>query len=76
MDRAEPNTATSTKNAAPFIAWENKANFPMKPAVNGTPAIESIEIVAAVANKGSVFANPLKVRKTFLSLISLPRSDT
>lgn len=63
MEIAEPKTAISTKNAAPFIAWENKANFPMKPAVNGTPAMESIEIAAVVANKGSDFANPLKAPK-------------
>ena len=59
MEIAEPNTATKTRKGVVSIACAKMENFPMKPAVNGIPAIESIEIAAATANSGSVCANPL-----------------
>jgi len=48
-------------------AAENIKNLPIKPAVSGIPANESIEIVNTNARKGFFFDKPLK-----LSKLSLP----
>ena len=53
MEIAEPKTATKTKNGVVLIACAKIPNFPMKPAVKGIPAIESIDKAAAIAIIGS-----------------------
>lgn len=53
MEIAEPKTATKTKNGVVLIACAKIPNFPMKPAVKGIPAIESIDNAATTAKMGS-----------------------
>lgn len=69
MEIAEPKIATNTRNKAPFIACAKSANFPIKPAVKGIPAIDNIEIAPTTANNGSEYAKPLKALKE-VSLLS------
>ena len=66
---AEPKIATKTTKGASVMACEKMMNFPMKPAVSGTPAMDNKETDVATAKTGSECPNPRKALKETSLLI-------
>jgi len=57
-------------------APENMKNLPMKPAVNGIPARESMAMVKTKARKGLLLPRPLKLSKLSFPLCCCTNINT